>query len=245
MFNKKLVLKKNHDYCAIKQPTLVVVFIHGIATDSSSFTRAIQYLEGTKSLEGVRFVTFDLLGSGSSRCSDDFKYNYNEQLEALHNSIEKLKIGNTPLVLVGHSMGSLIVTRYADTYKKSVQQLILVSPPIYTEKDLDSPAFAAGMKLFQEAVAVKNRKVLEERAFKNSIAKIILNRRNYKVLSGLKTPAVLIYGNLDQFIAAYNIPKLLKTNPKYLSAIKTEGRHGVSRDKYTKIAGKLEEVLHA
>lgn len=245
MFNKKLVLKKTHDYCAIKQPKLVVVFIHGIATDSSSFTKAIQYLEGTKSLEGVRFVTFDLLGSGSSRCSDNFKYNYNEQLEALHNSIEKLKIGNTPLVLVGHSMGSLIVTRYADTYKKSVQQLILVSPPIYTEKDLDSPAFAAGMKLFQEAVAVKNRKVLEERAFKNSIAKIILNRRNYKVLSDLKTPAVLIYGNLDQFIAAYNIPKLLKTNPKYLSAIKTEGRHGVSRDKYTKIAGILEEVLHA
>ena len=113
------------------------------------------------------------------------------------------------------------------------------------EKDLDSPAFAAGMKLFQEAVAVKNRKVLEEKAFKNSIAKIILNRRNYKVLSEIKTSAVLIYGNLDQFIASYNIPKILKDNPQYLTAIKTEGRHGVTQDKYTKIAGILEEELHA
>lgn len=245
MFERKLTLKKTHDFCAAKEPKLVVVFIHGIATDSSSFTRAIQYLEGTKSLEGVRFVAFDLLGSGKSLKSDELKYSYGEQVEALHNSIEKLKIGDTPLVLVGHSMGTLIAVRYADTYKKSVKKLILVSPPVYTEKDLASPAFAAGMKLFEEAVAVKNRKVLEERAFKNSIAKIILNRRNYKVLSELKTRAVLIYGNMDQFIAAYNIPRLLKVNPKYLTAIKTDGRHGVSRDKYTKMVGILEEVLNA
>lgn len=245
MFERKLTLKKAHDYCAVKEPKLVVVFIHGIASDSSSFTRAVQYLEGTKSLQEVRFVAFDLLGSGGSRRSGDLKYDYHDQLEALHNSIEKLKIGNTPLVLVGHSMGTLIVTRYADTYKKSVKKLILISPPVYTEKDLENPAFAAGMKLFQEAVAVKNRKILEERAFKNSIAKIVLNRRNYKVLAGLKTPAVLIYGNLDQFIAAYNIPGLLKANPKYLTAIKTEGRHGVSRDKYIKMVRVLEEVLNA
>ena len=245
MFERKLTLKKAHDFSAVKEPELVVVFIHGIASNSSSFTRAIQYLEGTKSLQGVRFVAFDLLGSGGSRRSDDLKYDYREQIEALHNSIEKLKIGDTPLVLVGHSMGTLIATRYADTYKKSVKKLILISPPVYTEKDLGNPAFAAGMKLFQEAVAVKNRKVLEEKAFKNSIAKIVLNRRNYKVLAELKTRAVLIYGNMDQFIASYNIPGLLKANPKYLTAIKTEGRHGVSRDKYIKMVGILEEILNA
>lgn len=245
MFNKKLILKKTHDFSAVKKPKMVVVFIHGIAADSSSFTRAIQYLEGTKSLQEARFVAFDLLGAGGSQHSDDLNYDYKEQLEALHNSIEKLRIGDVPLVLVGHSMGTMIVTRYADTYKKSVDELILISPPVYTEKDLDNPAFAAGMKLFQEAVAVKNRKILEEKSFKNSISKIVLNRRNYKVLSGLKTPAVLIYGNLDQFIAAYNIPGVLKANPKYLTAIKTEGRHGVSRDKYTKMVGILEEVLNA
>ena len=245
MFNKKLTLKKTHDYSAVKEPKLVVVFIHGIATDSSSFTRALQYLEGTKSLEAVRFVTFDLLGSGGSRRSDELKYNYSEQVEALHNSIEKLKIGDTPLVLVGHSMGTLIAARYADTYKKSVKELILISPPVYTEKDLRSSAFAAGIKVFKDAVAIKNRRVLEEKVFNSSMDKIILNRRNYAMLTGLKTRAVLIYGNMDQFIASYNIPALLKANPKYLTAIKTEGRHGVSRDKYTKIVGILEEVLNA
>ena len=245
MFNKKLTLKKTHDFAAVKNPRMVAVFIHGIASDSSAFNGALKYLEGTQSLKEIRFVAFDLLGSGKSQKSDKLKYNYGEQLEALHNSIEKLKIGDIPLVLVGHSMGTLIATRYADTYKKSVKELILVSPPVYTEKDLDNPAFEAGIKVFKDAVAIKNRRILEEKAINNSMDKIILNRRNYAVLAGLKTKAVLIYGNMDQFIAPYNIPKLLKENPKYLTAIKTEGRHGVSRDKYAKMVGVLEEVLHA
>ena len=101
------------------------------------------------------------------------------------------------------------------------------------------------MKIFTDAVSIKNRKILEEKSFKNSISKIVMNRKNYQNLVDLKTPAVLIYGGLDQFIASYNIPKLLKENPKYLTAIKTDGRHGVSRDKYTKMVGILEEILNA
>lgn len=242
-FNRKPELKKTHDYCAVRQPKMTVVFIHGVASDSSTFNHAIKYSEGTASLKDARFVTFDLLGAGKSRGGE--KYDYNEQLEALHNSIEKLRVGNTPLVLVGHSMGALIVARYADMHKKAVQKLILISAPIYTEKDLASPAFAAGIKAFNEAVILKNRRTLNVGIFENMMRNVVLNRKNYKVMAGLTTPAVLIYGNMDQFIAPRNIPGLIKENPKYLTAIKTEGRHGVSRDKYTKIPAILEEVLHA
>ena len=74
MFNKKLILKKTHDFCAVKEPRLTVVFIHGIASDSSSFTNALKYLEGTTSLKDIRFVAFDLLGSGQSRSDDNLNY---------------------------------------------------------------------------------------------------------------------------------------------------------------------------
>ena len=233
MWNKELVLKKTHDFSAVKDPKLAVIFIHGIASDSSTFKNALRYLEGTRSLKEVRFVTFDLLGSGKSPKSAKLNYDYKDQLEALHNAISKLKL-RVPLILVGHSLGTFIVTRYADTYKKSVKKLILVSPPVYTLEDLENPAFEAGIKVFKDAVSLKNRKILKEKAFINSMEKIVLDKRNYKVLSEIKTPTVLIYGKLDQFISSYNIPKILKTNPKYLSAIKTEGRHGVSHDKYSK-----------
>lgn len=244
MFNRKLILKKTHDYLAVKEPRLTVVFVHGIASDSSSFANAIKYLEGTTSLRDVRFIAFDLLGSGKSHSDDKLNYDYKDQLTALHNSIEKLNI-KTPLVLVGHSMGTLIVTRYANTYKKSVKHLILVSPPIYTTEDLENPAFAAAIKVFKDAVSVKNRNILDEKSFNNSMSKIVLDKKNYKTLAELKTHTTLIYGELDQFIASYNIPKILKENPKYLTAIKTIGRHSVSRDKYIKMVGVLEEILNA
>ena len=244
MWNKELVLKKTHDFSAVKDPKLAVIFIHGIASDSSTFKNALRYLEGTRSLKEVRFVTFDLLGSGKSPKSAKLNYDYKDQLEALHNAISKLKL-RVPLILVGHSLGTFIVTRYADTYKKSVKKLILVSPPVYTIEDLENPAFEAGIKVFKDAVSLKNRKILKEKAFINSMEKIVLDKRNYKVLSEIKTPTVLIYGKLYQFIRSYNIPKILKTNPKYLSAIKTEGRHGVSHDKYSKLVGILEEELNA
>lgn len=244
MWNRKLILKKTHDYSGSDEPKLAVIFIHGIASDSSTFTSALKYLEGTRSLKNVRFISFDLLGSGESPKSDKFNYDYRDQLEALHNAILKLNL-NIPLVLVGHSLGTFIVTRYADTYKKSVKRLILISPPVYTVEDLENPAFETGIKFFKDAVNLKNRKILKEKAFNNSMEKIVLDKRNYKVLAEIKTPAVLIYGKMDQFISSYNIPKILKDNPKYLSAIKTDGRHGVSRDKYSKIVGILEEELNA
>ncbi len=244
MLGRKLVLKKTHDYSKVKKPKLTVVFIHGIASDSTTFKNALKFLEGTRSLQDVRFVTFDLLGSGESLKNDKLNYDYKEQIEALHNAINKLKL-KTPLVLVGHSLGTFIVTRYTDTYRKSVKELILLSPPIYTVEDLENTAFEAGIKVFKEAVSLKDRKILKEKAFNSSMENIVLDRRNYKVLAGIKTPTVLIYGKMDQFISSYNIPKILKENPKYLSAIKTEGRHGVSHDKYSKLVEILEEVLNA
>ena len=244
MLNRKIILKKTHDYAASKKPELTVVLIHGIASDSTTYNNALAYLEGTVSLKNVRFVTFDLLGSGKSVKSDKLEYDYKEQIEALHNAILKLK-SDTPLVLVGHSLGSFIVTKYADMYKKSIKKLILVSAPVYTPEDLKNPAFKAGMEAFKKTVALKNPGILKDKMFINSMAKIVENPKNYKTLAELKTRTVMIYGNEDRLIAAYNYPKLLKDNAKYISAIKTIGRHGVTRDKYNKVREVLEEVLNA
>ena len=244
MLNNKLKLAKTYDSCVSSHPKITVVMIHGIASDSSTYDHAIKYLEELKSLSDVRLVTFDLLGSGKSIKDDSLNYDYKDQLEALHNSIAELKL-KTPLVLVGHSLGTFIVTRYTDTYKKSVAKLVLISPPVYTEKDLDNPAFEMGIKMFRDAVSIRNRKVLEEKSFNNSMDKIVLNRRNYKVLAELTTPTVMIYGNMDQLIAAYNIPRLVKQNSRHITAIETEGRHGITRDKYSVLGRILEEFSHA
>ena len=94
-------------------------------------------------------------------------------------------------------------------------------------------------------MSLKNRKILEEKSFNESINNIVLDNKNYKTLANIKIKTTLIYGDMDRFIAVYNIPKILKDNPKYITAIKTIGRHGVSREKYQKMVGILEEALNA
>ena len=241
---KKLELFKTHDFCVGGvSPTLTVVMIHGIASDSNTYSNALEHLEKNESLRGVRFVTFDLLGAGKSSTSDELEYNYEEELEALFNSIEKLNI-DTPLVLVGHSLGTFIVTRYAHTYKNNVDRLILVSPPVYTPADLEHPDFKKGMEAFDASVKAKDPDYLNSKAYQNLMKNIVLDKDNYRVLSEISVPTILIYGAEDQLIAPYNIPEIVKLNPK-LNAIKTDGRHGVTHDKYIEIGKILEEILHA
>ena len=240
----KLFLEKTHDFTPSGKPKYAVVLIHGIASDSSTFDNALKKLEKTAELRDVRFVTFDLLGFGKSIKSDELNYDYSDQLEALHNSISELKLEKTPLILVGHSLGTFIVTRYAASFKGEVKKLVLISPPVYTEKDFDNPAFEKGIKLFKDTVSLKNHKILEEKAFNNSMEKIVLDRKNYQVLAKLNIPIVIIYGSLDRLIASYNMPKLLKENQRIV-AFETEGRHGVTRDKYDKLADVLKETIDA
>ena len=241
LLDKPLELYKAHDFCASGAPKLTVVMVHGIASEAKSFNGLLKYLEGTRSMQDVRFVAFDLLGAGQSYRSDKLDYDYKDQLEALHNSIGKLEL-NTPVVLVGHSMGTLIVTRYADKHKRGVKELVLISPPIYRPEDFENPLFVRGLEDFKKAVALKNRAFLKDKAFNNEMELIVGNRKNYEVLARASKPVTLIYGELDQIIAPFNIPGILKANPN-ITAIKTVGRHRVTPDKYSKVLKALEQTL--
>lgn len=239
----RLVLEKTNDFGEIDHPKLAVILIHGIASDSSTFNEASEYFRSQPELESVRFITFDLLGAGRSRQDDELEYTYDEQLEALHNSISDLELGDTPVVLVGHSLGTFIVTRYAATYDGAVRKLILISPPIFTEDDFRNPVFTLGMEVFKNAVSRQHPDILQTKSFNNSMNNIVLDKTNYTVLSKLRSPAVLIYGDEDQLIASYNMPGILKENPEKLQAVETKGRHGVTKDKYTEVAKVLIEIL--
>lgn len=234
-------LTKTYDSCQSGTPRLAVVFIHGIASDSSTFKNAIEYLEGTTSLKDIRFITFDLLGSGKSPKSDKLNYDFKDQLEALDNAISDLKL-DVPMVLVGHSMGCLISARYTDLHKSKVKELVLISPPIYRPEDFKNPAFLAGQDGFKKIVFQKNPALKEDKAFNNEMEKIVLNPKNYEIYCRLARPTTIIFGLADQIIANFNIPGLLRKNSKIV-ALETPGTHGVSHDKYIKILPILERLL--
>lgn len=240
--NSKLILAKTNDYSKTGAPQQTVVMIHGIAATSASYDSALKYFKKAEGLEKFRFVTFDLLGAGKSLTDDSLKYNYEEQLEALHTAISELE-PKTPIVLIGHSLGTFIVTRYAKFHPESIKQLILVSPPIYSEKDLDNPAFRMGMRMFNKAVDAIQPGASKQKSFVNSMKNIVLARDNYRTLAETEVPTVLIYGTEDQIIASYNIPGILKKNQN-IKAIPTTGQHGVTEDKFTQVAAILKESIN-
>ena len=238
---KKLILTNTYDVCKSGEPKVCAVLIHGIASDSTTYNEAHEYFEAEESMKDVRVVKLDLLGSGLSLKDDSLNYDYDEQITALHNAILELK-SEVPLVLVGHSLGTFIVTRYASIYPKEVAKLILISPPVYTREDYDNPLFKLGLEAFKKSIEMRSADVLKEKAFIKSMENIVMDRKNYSVLAKAKTPTVIIYGKDDKLIAPHNIPALLKENLN-ITAIRTSGKHGVSRDKYTKIPAILKEVM--
>lgn len=236
-----LELAKTYDVCRAGEPKLTAVFLHGIAASSASFNGFFDYLMVNNSMREIRFVAFDLLGSGKSYTSDELNYNFDEQLEALDNSIQKLRITG-PLIIVAHSMGTMIAARFADKHPKLVDGLILISAPIYRREDIENPLFEKAMNGFREIVTKKDRSLLKSKAFHSEIKNIVSNSENYDYLVKLSQPTTIIYGELDKIIAAQNLPGLLKQNSQ-IRAIKAPGAHGVSVEKFGKIAEALKKFL--
>ncbi|MBQ9180541.1 alpha/beta hydrolase [Candidatus Saccharibacteria bacterium] len=235
------ILTKVYDMGAQTDAEVTVAMIHGISSDATTFDGLLEFLRGKRALSKVRYVCFDLLGHGKTPADDEnLDYDFDDQISALRRSIKSLEL-STPLVLLGHSMGTLIVTRYADKYPGDVSGLVLCSPPIYTEKDLDNPAMKMAMRAFEDAVRAKNRDIVGTKAFQNSLRKIVLKRDNYEKFCDISVPTTIIYGEMDQIIASYNIPKLLQTN-KNIKAEKTIGRHGVTQDKFVPIEHALVDL---
>ena len=237
---EKLILAKTHDFCTTKNQKLAVVLIHGIAADSGMFKETLTFLE--EDFPEVRFITFDLLGSGESQRDDTFCHDYVEQVTALHNAIIDLKL-ETPLILIGHSLGSLIVAKYASEYANEVRRLVLVSPPMYTNADLENPEFKAEIKKFRESLEAKMPEEKSKKVFNDAMDKIVLNRDNFGMLARLEVPTTLIYGSSDQVILKQNIPRLVSKNSQ-ISEIEVEGKHQIDVYKRMKIADVLRGALN-
>lgn len=235
-----LKLAKTFDLSRCDNPKLTAVFIHGIAASSKSFDGLFGYIVENDVLDSTRIVAFDLLGSGKSLSSDKLEYNYDEQIEGLYNAIKDLN-SDGPLILVGHSMGTMIVTRFASLYPELVDSLVLISAPVYHKDDIENPLFKKAMNGFRNAIGAKKNTVSDSKAFNNEIKNIVSDTKNYDYLLRLDKPTVIIYGELDRIIASFNLPQLLKANTN-IKAIKTAGAHGVSKEKYTKIVSTLNKL---
>jgi len=122
-----------------------LILVHGIASSHVVFQVVIPELAASN-----RVIAVDLLGFGLSPAPIDATYTVEEHVAYLHRTIRSLRL-RRPAIIVGHSMGCLIASRYARRHPSAVAGLVLVSPPIYL------PAEIVGDPVEREAMVVYRR----------------------------------------------------------------------------------------
>ena len=138
----------------------VVILVHGIASSSVTFYAVIPLLTPNH-----RVIAVDILGFGQSPAPDGCEYRLEDHVGALAATIRSLKL-REPFVLVGHSLGSLISTRYAAMERQglvatfwrrlagrgTVSRMVLVGPPVYVSPgDIGDPRVKARVSAYLRA----------------------------------------------------------------------------------------------
>lgn len=197
----------------------VVILVHGIASSSETFRNLLPLLA-----DHYRCISIDLLGFGDSPEGEE--YTVEEHVEAIRQTIGSLQL-RAPFTLVGHSLGALLSSRYAAQYPAQVSHLVLVSPPIYpVSTELSNPLervqlgaylrayeYLRNNKSFTIANAARIGRLLKisnifeisERnwdAFGKSLQNCIESQTTVSDLEAVQVPIDVVYGSLDQFIAA-------------------------------------------
>lgn len=247
----------------VKDPQLTVIFLHGISATSHTWDGVFKQFSHIPELKKVDLIALDLLGFGKSLQPDWLDYDYSDYNQALDATIKHLKI-TSPIVIIGHSMGSLIAANYAQAshYQNQLVQLILVSPPVLLPEELaklpdkvytksysalhqlakDEPAVGVIANFIQRFSSFDS-KYLRTPAFARSMDNIILNQKNYQTFKSLKIPTLIIHGHFDPLVMRSNLKHLSEDNPQSINFVSVIGHHDVSSQKRTKILIALKEIL--
>ena len=128
--------KLHVEYHSTSGPT--IIFLHGIAASSDKWSTLIPLVQ-----DSYRCITIDLVGFGKSPKPQWAAYTMNDHLRSIHKTIKSLGLHDN-FILVGHSLGSLLATRYTRDHPRHVNRLLLLSSPIYPPLDSISSKVAKG-----------------------------------------------------------------------------------------------------
>lgn len=226
-----------------------VILVHGLASSSATFDLVVPRLRETH-----RVISIDLLGFGESPTPPTAAYTLEEHVAALERTIRSLKLGSRA-TLVGHSLGSLIATRYAAQNPSTLSHLIIVSPPVYLPGNtvldpLERLQMDAYRKLydfmrknrsFTEAAAraasllIPMKGALEVteknwRAIRLSLEKCIESQTTITDLSQVRVPIDAIWGTRDPFMAPAGLRVIERT--RGIAVTKVDGADHVIRPKF-------------
>ena len=141
-------------YYHIENPKAFVCIFHGMAEHQLRYKKLAKVLNENK----FNVLTIDHRGHGESLYDGKLKGYFADEdgwyknLDDLHAIITMIKPKNTPFVLFGHSMGSLVARSYLKKYGQELSALYLSGSPD------ESPMANVGLFIAQALRAMKGKK---------------------------------------------------------------------------------------
>lgn len=128
----------------VENPKATVVLVHGMAEHRERYDAFFKKLVAHK----YNVIGIDLRGHGESPVNGIYGHLKNEggidaMLQDMHQIISNIQ---TPVILLGHSFGSLLVRRYMHQYESSISGIILSGSPY-------KPVFLKGIKALLKFLA--------------------------------------------------------------------------------------------
>lgn len=208
---------------------VTVVFVHGLGNSYEMWQPIISHITHPS----IRVIAVDLLGFGKSPKPEWQTYSASVQAGSLRATLQLHQVKG-PVIIVGHSLGSLVAIRYATHYPKRVNGLILCSPPFHQPPKQDARplaipqaddmyrsfyAYSRNKKEIARKIAglIKRARLLDPSftvsnetmpAIVSSLEMSIENQTALKDAASLQLPIQIIYGKLDPFIIKSHIRKL-------------------------------------
>lgn len=174
-----------------------------------------------------------------------------DHVRSIHYTLRRMRL-HKRLILVGHSLGSLLATRYARKHSHDITRLLLLSPPIYPPLDTISGKAALKrtdvlMKVYRllrthprfTPENVKRLKYLIPiprsiythpdtwLPFCRSLEHCIEQQTIQRDIRDLRLPIDIFYGTLDTLIVGSNVRAVAKL--KGVDVHTFSGQHGLTR----------------
>ncbi|MFP3831831.1 alpha/beta fold hydrolase [Chryseobacterium sp. SIMBA_028] len=99
-----------------------IMLLHGKNFNGAYWERTARDL----SVKGFRVIIPDQIGFGKSSKPHNYQFSFSQLAENTKSILDELKIEKA--IVLGHSMGGMVATRFTLLYPEKVQQLILENP---------------------------------------------------------------------------------------------------------------------